>query len=177
MAARELRSFALVGLRGSGKSTLARRLARRLRLPCVDMDHLLEEQAGRAIADWVAEAGWGPFRKAEEQLLRDLAEGPRAVVSTGGGVVTSSRSRLLLRRSFLTIYLHWPAETLARRIRRDPYRPPLKEGLTLEQEMQALHRERDPLYRRAARYTVENAPGDKPKDTLEKLLHLLGTPG
>src|SRR5215470_15326164 len=44
-------TIALLGLRGAGKTTIGRRLARRLRVPFVELDQRIEEASGLPLAE------------------------------------------------------------------------------------------------------------------------------
>ena len=52
----------LVGFMGAGKSTVGRALADRLGLPFLDSDTVIEERAGRSIAQIFAAEGEAGFR-------------------------------------------------------------------------------------------------------------------
>ena len=54
----------LVGAMGSGKSTMGRLLAKKLGLPCFDLDKLIEDQEKMSISDI--------FQKHNEKYFRDL---------------------------------------------------------------------------------------------------------
>lgn len=47
----ELPVVALLGLRGAGKTTIGRRLARRLRVPFIELDRRVEEAAGLTLGE------------------------------------------------------------------------------------------------------------------------------
>ena len=59
----------LVGLPGCGKSTVGRQLARRLRLPFFDSDHVIEERLGCSIREAFARGGEEHFRDLEEAVI------------------------------------------------------------------------------------------------------------
>ena len=64
-----LERIALIGLRGAGKSTLGSALTRRLGVPFVELDRLIEEQSGLTldlVFDFHGQAG---FRRLELQCL------------------------------------------------------------------------------------------------------------
>src|SRR3954468_14076738 len=81
--------IALIGLRGAGKSTLGAKLAAVLSLPFVELDREVEKEAGAPLAEVFAMYGQDAFRRFERRALeRVLADEPRAVIATGGSLVT-----------------------------------------------------------------------------------------
>ncbi|MEZ6091862.1 MAG: shikimate kinase, partial [Pirellulaceae bacterium] len=77
----------LIGYRGSGKSSVARRLAQRLDCSSIDTDDLIEQIAGRSIAEIFAESGEPVFRDFESQAVVQAAEMPTQVIASGGGAI------------------------------------------------------------------------------------------
>ena len=112
----------LLGFMGSGKTTIARKLDPDF----VDMDALLEDRLGMPIARFFEEKGEVAFRQLEEEVLADLLKTDK-VISTGGGIVISSRNRALLKQNPDNIYLKADFETLYQRISadKDNQRPPI----------------------------------------------------
>ena len=104
----------LLGFMGSGKTTIARKLDPDF----VDMDALLEDRLGMPIARFFEEKGEAAFRQVESEILADVLKTDQ-VVSTGGGVVISSRNRDLLKENPDNIYLKADFETLYQRISAD----------------------------------------------------------
>jgi len=139
---------------GSGKTTVGRQLARRLVLPFFDSDHVIEERLGCSIREYFAREGEDAFRAVEERVLRELADGPTAVVATGGGAVVRPATREALRSAGRVIYLRSTPEDLYRRVRHDKQRPLLQVSDPLAR-LRALHAERDPLYHEAAHFQIE----------------------
>jgi shikimate kinase len=146
--------LSLVGMPGSGKTTVGRQLARRLGLPFRDSDHVIEERLGCNIREFFAREGESAFRDVEEQVVRDLAQGPSAVVATGGGAVVREATREALRAGGHVIYLRSTPEELFRRVRHDTQRPLLQVADPMAR-LRALHAERDPLYREASHFQIE----------------------
>ena len=104
----------LLGFMGAGKSTIARKIAPDF----VDMDALLEDRLGMPIARFFEEKGEVAFRQVEEEVLAELLKTDK-VISTGGGIVISSRNRDLLKQNPENIYLKADFETLYQRISAD----------------------------------------------------------
>jgi shikimate kinase len=146
----------LVGYRASGKSTVGRLLARRLRLPFVDLDRLIEERLACPIATFFAREGEGAFRAREAEILAEAlaGDGP-LVLSTGGGAVLRSENRASLRaRGGLVVYLEAEAEVLQARLRADAGGRPSLTGSSPADEVPAVLARRAPLYREVADQAV-----------------------
>jgi shikimate kinase len=145
----------LIGLPGVGKSTIGRRLARQLGRPFHDTDQHVQARVGCSISDLFARQGEAAFRALEAEALAELlALRPAGVVATGGGIVTHPESAARIAGSSVAIYLKSRAQELARRLQRDTTRPLLRQGDVLT-NLQRLESQRDPLYRRAAAFTID----------------------
>ena len=75
----------LIGFMASGKTTVGRLLAERLDWNFVDLDKVIEDEAGKTVADIFAAEGEDGFRKRETEALREVAKRRKTVVATGGG--------------------------------------------------------------------------------------------
>lgn len=115
----------LVGFMGAGKSTVGRALARRLRWPFLDLDHEIEQRAGMPVADLIRERGEDAFRALEHESLERLAEGPRAVIATGGGAFCREHNVELMKRTGTCVWLDPPVAVLFERIERSGRPRPL----------------------------------------------------
>jgi shikimate kinase len=145
----------LVGLPGSGKSTVGRSLAKRLRLPFWDSDHVIEERLGCSIREFFEREGDARFRDVEHEVLTQLlSPGEARVISTGGGAVLREANRLLLRSGPKVVYLHSTPDELWRRLRHDTQRP-LLQVTDPQARLRQLFAERDPLYREVADFVIE----------------------
>jgi shikimate kinase len=147
---------------GSGKTTVGRQLARRLGLPFFDSDHVIEERLGCSIRDYFAREGEAAFRDLEQQVLAELAQGPKAVIATGGGAVLREANRECLRAAGPVVYLRSSPEELFRRLRHDTTRPLLQVGDPLA-KLRELYAHRDPLYQQAAHFQIETGRPSVPR--------------
>ena len=139
---------------GSGKSTVGRHLSRRLGLPFLDSDQVIEHRLGCAIRDYFAQAGEAAFRDIEEQVIGELAGSAPAVIATGGGAVLREANRHHLRAGAQVIYLRATPEELFRRLRHDTQRPLLQVADPLG-KLRTMYAERDPLYSETAHFQID----------------------
>ena len=117
------RSLALVGLMGAGKSTVGRRLAGVLNLPFHDSDDEIETASRMSVPELFAAYGEPEFRALEARILSRLANGPQAVISTGGGAYMREDTRRVLRERAVTVWLRADLDILMERVSKRPGRP------------------------------------------------------
>jgi len=147
-------TISLIGLPGSGKTTVGRQLSRRLRVPFLDSDTVIEQQLGCSIREFFEREGEGRFRDIEAGVIDELTQIPEGVVSTGGGAVLRPENRAHLHERTKVIYLKSSPDDLFRRLRHDKNRPLLQVADPLGR-LRDLHSQRDPLYRETAHFQVE----------------------
>jgi shikimate kinase len=139
---------------GSGKSTVGRQLARRLQIPFMDSDHVIEARLGCPIRQYFEREGEERFRDIESEVLDELTLGPQGVLSTGGGSVLRQVNRQRLHDRGRVVYLKSSPEDLFRRLRHDRNRPLLQVDDPMAR-LRDLFDVRDPLYRETAHFTIE----------------------
>jgi XRE family transcriptional regulator, aerobic/anaerobic benzoate catabolism transcriptional regulator len=143
--------IALLGLRGAGKTTVGRRLARRRRVPFVELDQLIEQAADLSLAEMFTLHGEDYYRRIEREVLEQvLREGRPIVLATGGGLVTSPETFALLRRSVMTIWLRARPEDHWNRVVRQGDRRPMTDHPQAMADLRKLLAQREPLYAAAA---------------------------
>ena len=112
-------AVALIGFMAAGKSVVGRLAARRLQMPFVDTDALVEEREG-PIAEIFAVRGEQAFRVIERDVVVEVLETALrepCVVALGGGAVLNGDVREALRRLPHVAWLTAPADVLWARVR------------------------------------------------------------
>ena len=142
--------IALIGLRGAGKSTLGRLLAERIDAPFIELDKEVEAAAGAPLAAIFELYGQPAFRRLERRCLAQLIdEHPRAVIATGGGLVSDPATFERLLSSCFTVWVRAsPAEHMARVIAQGDMRP-MADNREAMADLQRILKGRDSLYGKA----------------------------
>lgn len=146
-------SVFLIGPMGSGKTAVGRLVARQLRYRFVDSDAEIESRTGVDIPFIFEKEGEAGFRLRERDVIADLTQWPRTVVSTGGGAVLLEDNREALRSRGLVVYLYASVEQQVDRTRHGRHRP-LLHDVDPRQRLAELMAFREPLYRGTAHAVV-----------------------
>ena len=77
----------LIGFMGSGKTAISQELGKKLNLPAIDMDDLIEEKAGMTTPEIFDKFGEKRFRELETEVAKELGEKSNIIIATGGGVI------------------------------------------------------------------------------------------
>jgi len=117
--------IALIGLRGAGKTTLGRRLAEQLGVPFVEIAELIAEESGISLSEIFSLYGQAAYRRYERRALeRAIATHERAVIATGGSLVSEAATYELLLRSCHTVWIAaTPSEHMGRVMAQGDLRP------------------------------------------------------
>ncbi|ESQ74031.1 shikimate kinase [Asticcacaulis sp. AC402] len=142
------RTVALIGLMGVGKTTIGKRLAEQFALPFVDADEEIEKAAGQSVADIFTHYGEQGFRDGEERVIARLLDSPVHILATGGGALTSVKTRERLKAKAITVWLKTDLKVLSRRVANKPHRPLLRDRSPME-VLKEHARIRYPLYEMA----------------------------
>ncbi len=116
--------IALIGLRGAGKSTLGRRLAEQFKVPFVELAELIAEESGTSLSEIFSLYGQAAYRRYERRALERAIAHERAVIATGGSIVSEAATYELLLRSCHTVWIAaTPAEHMGRVMAQGDLRP------------------------------------------------------
>ncbi len=165
--------LALLGLRGAGKSTLGTAAAERLGWTFIELDAMVESEAGMSLGELFALHGEAYYRRLELQVLHDVLErNRRAVLATGGGIVQSAEAFHLLDSRTITVWLKArPDEHWDRVVKQGDIRP-MRGRQQARAELESLLEAREPLYARAHHTVDTSVLGIE--GALERLAQLAG---
>ena len=161
LLARRMQNLVLIGMPGSGKTTVAARLGQALGRPVLDSDAAVEQAAGISIPQIFADQGQEAFRALETQALARLGKGSAGIIATGGGCVTRRENYPLLHQNSVIFWLRRDTDKLPREGR----------PISLSRDLKELEREREPLYRAFADYTVDN--NGPVEDAVKQILEVM----
>lgn len=111
-----MKDISLIGFMGCGKSSVGKILATLLpEYRLIDLDSYIEEKRGLTIPEIFNEYGEAAFRRMEREALEEIFSDksrPRAILSLGGGTVTTEECRRLIRQHTDCFYLRATTDTL-----------------------------------------------------------------
>lgn len=136
------RSLVVLGFMGAGKSTVGRRAAQLAGADFLDLDDLIEGEAGCSIPDIFRTHGEAGFRAREAAQLRAALAG-RGIIAVGGGTPMDDVSWTLMRERAITVWLDAPLGELLHRA--DATSRPMLQGRSAG-EVQELYRVRARRY-------------------------------
>jgi shikimate kinase len=142
----------LVGYMASGKSNLGQILAERLEYAFVDLDYLFEERFRIGVLDFFEKYDEKGFRQIEQSLLHETAGWDDVVIATGGGTPCFFDNMEVIRKSGISVYLHWEVSPLVKRLRQVKRKRPLLKDIPadeLEVKVAEQLQEREFYYRQA----------------------------
>lgn len=143
---RQNRSIALIGMPGCGKTSVGRALAEITGRRLIDTDERIQQEIGMPIPEYFARFGEPAFRKIESRILAEAAKESRAVIATGGGIVTVPENRRSLLRNCQVVYLRRSLDQL----------PDFGRPVTQKIGVEALFAQRRALYEGWADDIVDN---------------------
>ena len=142
--------IALIGLRGAGKSTLGARLARGQGVPFIELDGEVERESGTTLSEVFDLYGQSAYRRYERRALENVIEHHhRAVIATGGSIVTEPATFDLLLSACFTVWLTAaPEEHMGRVVAQGDYRPMAENDEAMD-DLRRILASRNALYAKA----------------------------
>ena len=171
--------ISLCGFMGAGKSTIGKYLARTIGFTFIDLDCYIEQKRGISIPELFKTEGEEAFRQEEydslQQILEQFGQNKDLILSLGGGTVTRERCANLIKENTRCIYLYCSKEELARRVARNTSNRPMLQGKSnkeLEDHIENLMKQREPIYKSCAHITIDTQCGNIPH-IINKILEII----
>lgn len=161
----------IVGAPGAGKTSVGRRVGERLKVPFADSDALIEEQAGKPVADIFLYDGEPEFRHMEREVIAAALEDFAGVLSLGGGAIMDAGTRSALADQTV-VWLQVDLSNATQRVGLNSARPLLLGNV--RGTMLTMLNERTPLYEEVASITIETS-GRPLKDVVSDVVTALSS--
>jgi shikimate kinase len=123
---RRSQSIVLIGMMGAGKSAVGLCLKSRTGFAQFDTDEIIRSKFRMSISDIFLAHGEEEFREAETEVLRKLSFARRAIIVTGGGIVSRKKNLDLLKQLGAVVWLEADEATLFKRAVQTGDRPLLQ---------------------------------------------------
>ena len=163
-------NIVMLGYRGTGKSVVAKILSKELRRKLYRIDDLIAQTAGKSIPEIVRQEGWLAFRKLESGIVSRVAgEAQGSIIDCGGGVVLDDNNTVLLKKEGKCVLLTASLSAIIQRIKKDPNRPTLENGLSFEEEQKKIIADRHEKYQACADLTCDTT-SQKPGETAHEII-------
>jgi shikimate kinase len=141
-------NISLCGMMGSGKSSIGKILANKLDYNFIDVDKMIESDAGKTIKKIFEEDGEQYFRDLEEKITINILELKETIVSLGGGAIINKNIRSSIKKNSYNIYLNVNIDILTKRLQNSKTRPLIYKK-NLKKELINLIGIREKFYRKA----------------------------
>jgi shikimate kinase len=148
MSVEQRRNIILCGFMATGKTSVGKRLAAITHYSFLDLDAIIEKEAGISIPQIFSSQGESAFRKLETQMVERVAEKTECVIATGGGTIANPQNLEKLKRCGVVVTLTADIPTILLRAGAGDDRPMLQGGDRLER-IQSLMEQRASAYAKA----------------------------
>lgn len=161
----------LIGFMGAGKSSVSRAMTEISGLDEVDMDAAIVSREGMTIPEIFEKKGEEYFRKAETEVLKELAGRQGVIVSCGGGTILKEENRKLMKKSGEVVFLSASPETIYERVKNGKNRPLLNGHMNVEY-IRGLMEKRMPSYQQAKTMEIIT-DGKSPQKIAEEIFTII----
>ena len=141
------KNLVFLGMMGSGKSSIGAMVSKKLNIPFIDIDNLIEEHAGMLISEIFKLNGEDYFRNLEERITIKSLKLKNVVVSLGGGGFINHKIRKIVLTNHFSVWLNWDDLILIKRIKGNKKRPLASKSTA--QEIKAIINKRKNIYSKA----------------------------
>jgi len=141
------KNLVFLGMMGSGKSSIGAMVSKKLNIPFIDIDDLIEEHTRMTISEIFEVNGEDYFRNLEEKITIKSLKQKNVVVSLGGGGFINDKIRRDVLKNHFSFWLNWDDLVLIKRIKGSKKRPLASKST--EQEIKAILNKRKKVYSKA----------------------------
>lgn len=159
----------IIGFMGAGKTTIGKELGSYLELPVFDTDEEIVKREKQSINQLFEQNGENYFREQETNTLRQLLH-EKAIITTGGGIITRKENRQLLKENGMVFFLYATPEEIMKRLEEDESRPLLKGDK--KQLIMKLYEERMGLYKETANVVIDTT-GKEIEEIVKEMVNRL----
>ena len=101
------KNIVFLGMMGSGKSSIGDLISKKLNIPFIDIDYLIEERTGISISKIFENKGEDYFRNLEEKITLKYLKNKKSVISLGGGGFINNNIRKVVLSEHFSFWLDW----------------------------------------------------------------------
>jgi shikimate kinase len=141
------KNLVFLGMMGSGKSSIGAKVSKKLNIPFIDIDNLIEEYTGMTVSKIFETNGENYFRDLEEKITIKSLKNKKVVVSLGGGGFINDKIRKDILINHLSFWLYWDDLVLIKRVKGSKKRPLASKST--EQEIRSIINKRNKIYSKA----------------------------
>ncbi len=141
------KNIVFLGMMGSGKSSIGNLVSKKLNIPFIDIDYLIEEHVGMSISEIFKNNGEDYFRNLEEKITLKTLKNNKSVIALGGGGFINDKIRKDILLKHFSFWLDWDESILLKRIRVSKKRPLAFKST--DKEIKAIIKKRTKIYSKA----------------------------
>ena len=117
------KNLVFLGMMGCGKSTIGKLVSKKLKTKFMDIDNLVEDQAGMNISNIFNQKGENYFRSLEEKITLKYLRTSGNTISLGGGAFINDKIRKEVLTNHFSFWLNCDESVLLKRIHNSKKRP------------------------------------------------------
>ena len=141
------KNIVFLGMMGSGKSSIGNLVSKKLNIPFIDIDILIEDYAGMSITEIFEINGEDYFRSLEEKITLKSLKSKKSIIALGGGGFINEKIRKNVLSNHFSFWLDWNESILLKRIKNSKRRPLVFKST--DKKIKEIIKERTKIYSKA----------------------------